>query len=147
MSCNTAQTQDLQGEYKAAAFLQAQQTSTIDKVFAEAQDGHGVKLISYEQFQEIKKSGEPFVLLDVLLEDSYKKGHIEGAINFPVTSINKETAEELLNMEDSIIVYCANFKCKASSHAAKVLGDLGYKVVDYKGGLNEWKEKGNELVK
>ena len=42
----------------------------------------GVKEITYEQFQQIRSSGEKYVLLDTLSPESYAKGHIEGAINF-----------------------------------------------------------------
>ena len=36
--------------------------------------------------------------------------------------------------------------CHVSTHAARVLSSLGYTVLDYKGGLEEWQEKGNTLV-
>ena len=35
----------------------------------------------------------------------------------------------------------------ASTAAAKKLSGIGYRVLDYKGGLKEWQEKGNNLVK
>ena len=126
---------------------EALKDSAFDKVLKEAKDEQGIKLISYEQFQEIRNSGEEFILLDVLLEDSYKNGHIEGALNFPVTSINKETAEKVLKEGDKVIVYCSSFQCHASTHSAKLLTDLGFTVLDYKGGLKDWTEKGNKLVK
>ena len=34
-----------------------------------------------------------------------------------------------------------------STAAAKKLGALGYTVLDYKGGLKEWKEKENTLTR
>lgn len=109
----------------------------------------GVKEITYDQFVKILSSGESYVLLDVLGEESYKAGHLEGAKNLPVSGITKETAAALLpDKGATIVVYCGSFKCPASTQAAKKLTDLGYTaVLDYKGGLKEWKEKGNDLVK
>ena len=107
---------------------------------------NGAKKITYEQFMSIRSSGEKYTLFDVLSPDSYNKGHIEGAISFPLDTMNKVTAEKRLSKEDHIIVYCGSFKCTASTEAAKKLSALSYNVLDYKGGLKEWQEKGNRLV-
>jgi len=107
----------------------------------------GVKEISYEEFMKIRKSGEKYVLLDVLSSDSYKAGHMEGAKSFPLGDINKDSASAMLPKDTHIIVYCGSFACSASTNAAKKLIELGYTdVLDYKGGLKEWQEKGNNLV-
>lgn len=107
---------------------------------------NGAKEITYEQFISIRSSGEKYTLLDVLSPDSYDKGHIESAISFPLDTMNKSSAEKRLSEEDHIIVYCGSFQCTASTEAAKKLSGLGYNVLDYKGGLKEWQEKGNKLV-
>ena len=107
---------------------------------------NGAKKITYEQFMSIRSSGEKYTLFDVLSPDSYNKGHIEGAISFPIDTMNKVTIEKRLSKEDHIIVYCGSFKCTASTEAAKKLSALSYNVLDYKGGLKEWQEKGNKLV-
>ena len=106
----------------------------------------GVKEITYDQFMAIRKSGEKYMLLDVLSPDSYDTGHIEGAMSLPLDTMNKMTAEKLLSKDSRIIVYCGSFQCTASTQAAKKLSGLGYNVLDYKGGLKEWREKGNKLV-
>ena len=105
-----------------------------------------VKEISYDQLLERKTSGKNFILADVLLAESYNKGHIPGAISFPYNTITKENANKLLAKDSEIVVYCGSFKCQASTKAAQALSALGYNVVDYKGGLKEWQEKGNKLV-
>ena len=107
---------------------------------------HGTKEISYDDFMMLRNSGEEYVLLDVLPTDVYTSGHIEGAASFPVTEINQESAQARLSPDAHIVVYCGSFKCQASVMAAQKLAELGYNVVDYKGGLAEWQEKGNELV-
>lgn len=126
---------------------QGEVTSVFSSVAGEARMKNGVKEISYDQFMKIRNSGEKYKLLDVLSSDSYNKGHIEGASLFPVNEINKTTSEGRLSKNDSIIVYCGSFQCSASTEAARKLSGLGYNVLDYKGGLKEWQEKGNKLVK
>ncbi len=106
----------------------------------------GIREITYDQFMEIRNSEDKYILLDVLPLDSYKRGHIEGAIPFPSDTINMTTAKELLSKDDNIIVYCGGFKCIASTQAAKKLSVLGYNALDYKGGLEEWQRMGNPLV-
>lgn len=107
---------------------------------------NGVKEITYDQFVRIRSSGEKYVLLDVLSADSYNKAHIEGAISFPLDKIDKTEAEKMLSKDDKIVVYCGSFQCTASTEAAKKLSSLGYNVFDYKGGLKEWRERGNKLI-
>lgn len=122
------------------------QQTMVQQVFEESHMKNGVKEISYDQFMKIMDSGEQFVLLDVLPPDSYDKGHIDGAVSFPVGTINKESAANKLSKDSKIVVYCGSFQCGASTEAAKRLSALGYNVVDYKGGLKEWQEKGNSLI-
>ena len=123
------------------------QMLVFDKVAEETVLKNGVKEITYDQFNKIRKSGEQYVLLDVLSPDSYTKGHIAGAVSFPGDTINKETASSRLSKDVRIIVYCGSFHCGASTHAAKTLSALGYNVLDYKGGLKDWQDRGNSLVK
>jgi rhodanese-related sulfurtransferase len=119
----------------------------IEAITKEVKEKDGVKEITYEQLMKIRSSGDKYILIDVLAEDSYASGHIAGAKNFPVGTIDKESAEKTLPRDKYIVVYCGSFLCKASTAAAKKLGELGYRVLDYKGGLKEWQEKGNPLVR
>ncbi|NQT95588.1 MAG: rhodanese-like domain-containing protein [Candidatus Omnitrophica bacterium] len=122
--------------------------SCFGDVCSVAEEKGGVKEITYEQFQKIRKSGEGYILVDALSADSYKKGHIPGAISFPYNTIDIDSAPKLLKRTDNIIVYCGGFKCEASTKAAHRLQALGYKnVVDYKGGLEDWQAQGNSLEK
>lgn len=118
-----------------------------------------VKRINYEQFIAIRNSGQKYKIFDVLPPDSYQirryiispkesyqKGHIEGAISFPLETISKKTVKRFLSRDDKVIVYCRSSQCADSTEAAKKLSSLGYEVFDYKGGLKEWQEKGNNLV-
>jgi rhodanese-related sulfurtransferase len=45
--------------------------------------------------------------------------------------------------ESTIVTYCSSFDCEASTIAAKKLESYGFKnVLEFKGGLKDWKEAG-----
>ncbi len=119
---------------------------TFDKIFQATALTDEVKEISYEQFVKLRESKDEFIIVNVLSQESYNQGHIAGTVSFPVDMINEAKAKEIIENNSRIIVYCARFACHASTRAAKALTALGYKVLDYKGGLQQWKEKGNNLV-
>lgn len=116
------------------------------KIYKATAEKDGVKEITYDQFMEIINSKEDFVLVNVLSPESFKEGHIDGSISFPFDTINKDSASAKIQKGSNVVVYCASFHCKASTAAAQKLSELGYKALDYKGGLKEWQEKGNKLV-
>ena len=104
-----------------------------------------IKQITRDELVRIKESGEKFKLVDVLPRDNFEKEHIHGAISLPLADIEKKAAK-LLKKDEKIVVYCASFECKASTMAAEKLIGLGYKdVLDYKGGLKDYKEGGLNL--
>lgn len=122
--------------------------SHIQKSAPMKDDNIKVNEIGYDEFIKMRKSAQKYILLDARGADSYKSGHIEGALSFPLKDMDETNAKTLLKKDSKIIVYCASFGCHASTAAAKKLLELGYKnVVDYKGGIKEWTEKGNKLVK
>jgi rhodanese-related sulfurtransferase len=133
--------------YLYAEETQGGKQDMFTQLFTTVSPKDGVKEISYEQFKMIRDSGEKYILLDVLSSESYNSGHIESAFSFPFDTINEENTKASLAKDANIIVYCGGFKCLASTAAAKKLSELGYRALDYKGGLEEWQQKGNALVK
>ncbi len=100
-----------------------------------------IRFISATHLKKMIDSGEPLRLVDVRSREDYAKEHIKGAISMPLDSLDK--AKEQLKADDPIIVYCDSFVCSASTSAAKMLTNMGFKNVrDYKGGLREWKMSG-----
>jgi rhodanese-related sulfurtransferase len=86
--------------------------------------------------------GDDFVLIEVLAEKPYRRGHIKGAINIPFRQIGRE-ASERFDRDREIVVYCADRACKASTIAAEKLDSLGFEnVFHYAGGKKEWMEAG-----
>ena len=89
--------------------------------------------------KEIK--GDSVQLLDVRTPLEYAEGHIAGALNINVQSDDfQQVAEKELSKDSTILVYCRSGR--RSMNAAEILTKLGYKVVNLKGGIIEWREDG-----
>ena len=99
--------------------------------------------VSASEFdKEIK--ADSVQLLDVRTPQEYADGHIDGAININVQSKDfQKLAEKELSKDSTILVYCRSGR--RSLEAAKILTDLGYKVVNLKGGIIEWKKNAFKL--
>ena len=134
------------GAYCADVEDQASQ-GEFTKIYNQTPITGGARIITYAQFMRIRKSTEKFFLVDVLSRDDYATGHIEGAISFPVSSITRDSALKKIPKCSNVIVYCLGSACKLSVEASCKLSSYEYKVLDYKGGLDEWQEKGNKLVR
>lgn len=101
-----------------------------------------VKKITRDELMNMISSGERFKLVDVLDKAHYEREHIKGATSLPVNEIGKK-AGKMLKKDEAIVVYCASFDCQASTNAAEKLFSMGYtNVLDYKGGLKDYKEAG-----
>ena len=98
--------------------------------------------ITSEKLKEKIDAGEDLVLINVLTPESFEREHIPGSINIPLRDINEETVAKLPRGKETI-VYCGSFECMASPVAAQKLEELGFTtVVDYEGGMADWKEAG-----
>ena len=104
-----------------------------------------VKLINRDELVHLMRSEEDVTLIDVLDRDSCLNERIKGSLCIPLGEIDTK-APEVLSKDRTIIVYCANFDCTASTKAAQKLNSLGYnRVFDYKGGLKDYKKAGLPL--
>lgn len=106
-----------------------------------------IKFISLDELLEIIVNEEHFKLVEVLGEENFKQGHLPGAINIPVDKL-ENLASKYLSKNDKIVVYCASYACHASTNAAEILLEMGYKkTLDFKGSKKLWVESGLELEK
>ncbi|RJP29583.1 MAG: rhodanese-like domain-containing protein [Candidatus Omnitrophota bacterium] len=104
-----------------------------------------VRKITRDELKGMIESGVRFKLVDVLVKEHFDDEHIKGAISLPLNELEQK-ASKLLKRDDLIVVYCASFECQASTKAAEKLMSMGYKnVLDYKGGLKDYKEGGMPL--
>ena len=64
----------------------------------------GVRRISPDEVRELLRKGKA-VLVDVRGEDSYKAGHIKGALLIPLANIGERAGE--LPKDKTIVTYCS----------------------------------------
>ena len=106
-------------------------------VFFTQKNNSGYKSISQDEAKKMMDNGN-VIILDVREKDEYDAGHIKDAVLLPVSTINTDTAAQVIDSKDSVaLVYCrsGNRSKKASSALAK----LGYKNIYEFGGITTWK--------
>ena len=84
-------------------------------------------------------------LIDVNGTESWKEGHIPGAIDF---ASNKDKLASVLPKDKNalIVAYCGGPQCQAYQQAAKAAKDLGYKNVKHLvAGISGWKQAGEKV--
>ena len=96
----------------------------------------GISSISCADAYALIESGS-CTLLDVREKAEYDERHIPGALNFPVDSINSETAPKMLPDKNSVIVVYCLAGMRAASACIK-LSDLGYRRLVNMGGISHW---------
>ena len=83
-------------------------------------------------------------LLDVRPEDEFKAGHIPGALNIDLETLESRIAE--LPMDMDIVAYCRGAYCVLSFKAVKLLRARGYRVSRFSEGLPEWRVSGRAVA-
>ena len=86
-------------------------------------------------------------LIDVNGTDSYKEGHIPGAIDFEA---NQAKLAALLPADKSalVVAYCGNPHCNAYKEGAAAAEKLGYThVKHFPLGIQGWKKAGEAVAK
>lgn len=125
------------------------------KLVREVQQG-GYNVVTSEELKKWIDSGKDMVIVDTMpYEDSYKKKHVPGAIQFlfPIPEMKQWDTREtggksrddfikLLGSDQNktIVIYCGFVKCTRSHNGASWAVKLGYKnVYRYPGGIFAWK--------
>lgn len=101
------------------------------------------------QITELKSAiaAKHVTILDVNGTDSYKQGHIPGAIDF---TANKQKLASVLPKDKNalVVAYCGGPKCNAYQSAAKAAKELGYKNVKHlTAGISGWQAAGEKMEK
>lgn len=101
------------------------------------------------QINELKSAiaAKNVTVLDVNGTDSYKDGHIPGAIDF---TANKEKLASILPKDKHalVVAYCGGPKCNAYEAAAKAAKQLGYTNVKHlTAGISGWQAAGEKMEK
>ena len=85
------------------------------------------------------------LLLDVRPEDEFELGHLPGALNIPLSDLERRLAE--LSKDAQIVAYCRGPYCVLSFEAVAALRAKGYDVRRLEDGFPEWKAAGLPLDK
>jgi rhodanese-related sulfurtransferase len=142
----------LSGNCFAAWGTKELDTEKIAVNFAKEVERGGYKVVNTEELKGLIDQKKDMLIVDTMpYEDSYKKQHIPGAVNFAfpipeVTKLDEKTKadfEKLLGADKNklIIFYCGFTKCTRSHNGAMWAVKLGYKnVYRYPGGIKGWME-------
>jgi rhodanese-related sulfurtransferase len=99
----------------------------------------GVDRVERKELKWKMDRAEPFVLLEILPEDEYRRGHLPGALSVPPDRVAELVPDLVRDREAEVVVYCAHSECMASRRAAQELEALGYtNVRAYEGGKRDW---------
>jgi phage shock protein E len=77
-------------------------------------------------------------LLDVRTSEEFASGHIHGAVNISVESLESRLSE--VPTDQPIVVYCRSGN--RSAQASQILAQAGYTRIYDMGGLNNWTAQG-----
>ena len=102
--------------------------------------------VSVKELKAALEKGQVTVI-DVNGTDSYKDGHVPGAIDFEASE--DKLAKLLPKEKDALIVaYCGGPQCMAYKSAAKKAVALGYTNVKHlSAGISGWKAAGEKVEK
>lgn len=106
-----------------------------------------MNILTRNELKKKQDNREDFLLLNVLSEDAFRKAHIPGSQNAPVSG--NEFLQKVATLAGPqgkgrpIVTYCAGFHCDASKEAANRLAVAGYtQVAAFEGGLEDWANAG-----
>lgn len=94
------------------------------------------KRVDMKEAKEIISSNK-YLLIDVREKSEYDEQHIKGAINIPLSVIDKEFVEKTFtNKAEGLLIYCRSGV--RSNRVAIFLENLGYINVVDMGGILDW---------
>lgn len=94
-------------------------------------------------FEDMKK--DETVVLNVLSKSDFQKLHIKGSVNLPLGKDTEAFCREVVEKygrEKKFIVYGDHFGLLDSYLATQALEEGNLKVLNYSGGVEEWRRSG-----
>lgn len=102
-----------------------------------------VKIIDTDTFKSYLEN-KNIQKIDVRTENEYKSGHINGVENIALNTLEKNL--DKINKKEPVIIHCQSGARAAIAYS--ILIKHGFEnILNYSGGINDWMEKKNELVK
>ena len=89
------------------------------------------------------------VMIDARISADRKQGYIEGSISLPDIQTDCASLATIIPEKSSpVLFYCNGIKCGRSVKSVRVALQCGYNdIYWYRGGFEEWQEKGYPYVK
>ena len=115
------------------------QTSNSKSTIEVEQEGPVNKVVTAEEFNNLL-SQENIQIIDVRTSGEYAEGYIKGAVNIDFFGADFKSEINALDKDIVTLIYCKSGG--RSGKAAKIMADLGYRVVyDLSGGYMNWPYK------
>lgn len=105
-----------------------------------------LKKVNFIAMEDVKKklNDSSIQIVDVRTDAEYQSGHIKGATHIPLNTLSHNT--DKINKETPVIIHCQSGVRAAMAYS--ILEKLGFtNILNYSGGINEWKAHNNELIK
>lgn len=122
-------------------------TLSFGLIFLNCENGNSNKaqLLEPMEFKTFLNEND-VTLVDLRTPKEFNSGHIENAINVNFLSSEFEKDIQKLDTTKTIVIYCRSGNRSRKSVAKLV--EAGFDdIYDLKGGVLNWKKKGQELVK
>lgn len=107
-------------------------------------DDDPLEELNVEELKEKVARGE-VLIIDARPAEEYLHGHLPFAVSFPLSEFESLIAAIPSNVE--VIVYCRGPFCAGAKLAVQRLRQAGVRARRWKGGVLEWKLRGNTLEK
>jgi len=88
------------------------------------------------ELDQMLKSNENVLVIDVREPDDFAKGHVPGALNLPQ---DKWDDLEGISRDRAHIFYCSTQTCHLAARACAKFASRGYPVMEMEGGFAAWK--------
>lgn len=100
-----------------------------------------VKEIDINQYQQMKQSGEPHLLIDVREDHEWQAGHAQGAMHLSKGVIERDIETKIPDHDTKLVLYCGGgFR---SALVAENLQKMGYKnPISLDGGWRAYTQSG-----
>jgi rhodanese-related sulfurtransferase len=99
-----------------------------------------IDTIDARALKQALDNGDELLLLDARLPDAYEAGHLPGAVLATSDTILDEASRLIADRSATVVTYCGSLSCRRSARSAERLAGLGYRVIEFPGGLDEWRE-------
>lgn len=123
---------------------------------ATATEKGGYSLVGTEELKKMIDDGDKLVIIDTMPADSFKGGHIPGAVNAELPKEGEATPEQLeafkallpSDKDATVVVYCGFTACGRSDIGAAYAVEQGYTdVLRQPGGIVAWQDAGFDAEK